>query len=303
MKIYQFKIFNTVTQVKSFSKAANLLYLSQPAISKHIKSMEEYYGTRLFNRTSQGVNLTKAGRTVYEYGKKLLETHDNLEKEIDKHLNLENLNLIVGASVTPGEYLLPCTIWTFKDKHPKIDIQLKVNHTEEIIQEVLNNKVSIGIVEGEVPPETNLNTKKIMYDELKFIASPLKFKKDIISLEELKESPLILLNESFGIRQKFNQFIDSNNLKIDDLNIITEMDSITAIKSAVESGLGVSIVSHSSIKKEIYQDIIKTFDINNTSKDKLRVKFKLIHQNQTDQPNIITRFITFLSIQNEQIFC
>lgn len=302
MKIYQFQIFNTVTKVKSFSKAASLLYLSQPAVSKHIKSMEEYYGAKLFERNNQGVALTEAGQTVYDYSKKILQVHDELEKEIDKHLNLENLNLIVGASVTPGDYLLPCTVWTFKDKHPKIDIELKINQTKQIIKKVIENEVNIGIVEGEVPSETNLNQEKIMSDKLQFITSP-DCEQKTVTIKELQEIPLILLHEGFGIRQKLNEFLKLNGLKNEDLNIVMEMDSITAIKSAVASGSGVSILPYSSIKKEIYQQTIKTININNKFKDKLKINFKLIHQNQTDQPNIITRFIKFLNIQNENVFC
>jgi len=303
MKIYQFQIFTTVVKVKSFSKAVSLLYLSQPAVSKHIKSMEEYYGTRLFNRNNQGVSLTSAGQTVYDYAKNILQTHEELEKEIDKHLNLENSQLIVGSSVTPGDYLLPCTVWTFKDKHPKIDIKLQIGHTEDIIKKVLKEEVNIGIVEGEIPSETNLKPTTIMHDKLKFIASPTEYEQDIFTIEELKDIPLILLNEDFGIRQKFNQFLEINEIDINSLNIVAEMGSITAIKSAVESGLGVSIASHSAIKKEVYQDLLKVINMQNKFKDRLTIEFKLIHQNQTDQPNIITRFTKFLNIQNEHIFC
>jgi DNA-binding transcriptional LysR family regulator len=303
MKIYQFKIFDTVTKAKSFSKAASLLYLSQPAVSKHIKSMEEYYGIKLFERTNQGVTLTSAGQTVYDYCKKILNVHDELESEIDKHLDIKNLNLTIGASVTPGEYLLPCTVWTFKDKHPQINIKLKINDTNKIVEKVLKDEVDIGIVEGNIPPKSNLKTEKIMYDKLKFIAPPDKYKKDTFTLDELKEMPLVLLHEDFGIRQKFNQFLAENNLKSEDLNIITEMGSITSIKSAVEAGLGISVVSHSSIKREAYQGTIKKINIKNKFEDKLKIKIKLAHQDRKDPPKIITRFIKFLKIQNEYVFC
>ncbi|MCK8825462.1 LysR family transcriptional regulator [Fuchsiella alkaliacetigena] len=305
MKIYQFEIFTTVAKVKSFSKAAKLLYLSQPSVSKHIKSMENYYGTKLFKRSNQGVDLTTAGKVAYEYAQKILKTHSNLEKEIDKHLNLKNSNLIIGASITPGNYLLPCTIWTFKDKHPQIDIRLDINNTQQIIKKVLKNEVDIGIVEGEIPPEVNLTTKEIMKEELKFIAATSKYTQDTFTLTELKKLPLILLDKKFGIRQQFNKLIQTAGLNFSDLNIITEIGGISGIKSAVQSGLGISIVSHSAVKKEIYQNTIKAINIKGITEADLKMNLKLIYHNQDQQnePNIISKFITFLNIQSGEIFC
>ncbi|WP_035571052.1 LysR family transcriptional regulator [Halonatronum saccharophilum] len=303
IKIYQFEVFITVTRVKSFSKAAKLLYLSQPAISKHIQSMEDYYGTKLFQRSNQGVKLTSRGEIVYQYAKKILNLHSELELEIDNSLNLKDLSLKIGASITPGDYLIPCAIWTFKDKHPKVNIDLKVDNSQNITDKVSKGEVDIGFIEDSIPKGLDLTSKKIMTDSLCFITSSYKNYQKEISISKLKRLPLILLNDDFNIRRKFNEFLEDNNLKIGDLNIKAEMGSITAIKSAVEANLGISLLSYSAVKKELHQGEIELLNLKEEYLENLEIDLNLIYKKKIENPNIINKFITYLTIQNESIFC
>ncbi|MCK8816100.1 LysR substrate-binding domain-containing protein [Natroniella sulfidigena] len=303
MKIYHFEIFITVVRAKSFSKAAKLLYLSQPAVSKHIKSMEEYYGTELFNRSNQGVTLNPAGKLVYDYAQKILKVHDELDQKIDNYLHPEERDLTVGASITPGGYLLPCTLWAFKDKHPQINIKLKVDYSKTILEKVMNNQLALGIIEGNIPANCDLNTELIITDQLKIITAPQEEKEQAISITELKKLPLILPSQDFYIRKKFEQFLADHNLNLNQLNIVAEMESISAIKSAVEANLGVSILSYSSIKKAAYQNTISIIDFKEDLIDQLRLDITLIHNNSLNQPSIITKFISFLTLQHKHTFC
>jgi len=303
MKIFQFEIFITVARTNSLSQAASLLYLSQPAVSKHIKSMEEYYGTRLLQRTNQGVNLTEAGEIVYEYARRLQEIHSELEKEIDSCLNPEELHLDVGASPTPGEYLLPCTLWTFKEKHPDADVELKVNYSTEIVESVLKEKLLLGVIEGDLPSGSHIKSDHLLTDELKIITAAESEVREIKKISDLVELPLILPSSDFYIRTVFKRLLSKQGLKISDLNVVAEMNSLTAIKSAVESDMGVSLLSYSAVKKPSFQDRIEIVELEEGLEDELELDINLIYSSRPDHPGIITKFISFLTLQHQHSFC
>ncbi len=303
MKIYQFEIFITVVRAKSLSKAASLLYLSQPAVSKHIKSMEEYYGTQLLERTNQGVKLTAAGEVVYDYAREFKELHSELENEIDGFLNPEELNLDVGASPTPGEYLLPCTLWTFKEKHPSANVELKVDYSTSIIESILQEKLLLGVIEGDLPASSSLNCDLLMKDKLKIIAAENNEVEKMENLVDIKDMPLILPSEDFYIRKQLTELLAERDLKVKDLNIAAEMNSLTAIKSAVESDMGISFLSYSSVKKPVFQDRIKILELTGEPEEKFELEINLTYAQDLDHPGIITKFISFLTMQHEHSFC
>ncbi len=303
MKIYQFEIFITVARAKSLSKAASLLYLSQPAVSKHIKSMEEYYGTQLFERTNQGVKLTEAGEVVYDYARQLRELHDELEQEIDGFLNPEELNLDIGASPTPGEYLLPCTLWSFKEKHPSTNVELKVDYSNSIVESILQEKLLLGVVEGDLPASSSLACDLLMKDQLKIIAADNNEIEQLKNLNDIKDMPVILPSDDFYIRKKLTELLNEQDIPVQDLNVVAEMNSLTAIKSAVESGVGVSFLSYSSVKKPVFQNRIKILELAEEPPEKFELEINLTYSRELEHPGIITKFISFLTMQHEHSFC
>jgi DNA-binding transcriptional LysR family regulator len=301
LQISQFEIFIMVSRLKSFSKAAKLLYMTQPAISNHIQSMENYYGAKLFNRHSHGVSLTKAGEVVYAHAQKILSLHDAMEKEIDQVLNINKQNLVVGASSNVGNYALPCSIWTFKEKYPEVNIRLEIANSTAIIQQVLDNKVHLGVVEGPVEHK-DLNVTQVFSDQLIIIAPPINkwLNRDSLTLEDLRRESLIIREEGSGIRQICEQIIAEKGIALQEFNIAAEMGSIDAIKSAVESGLGISITSRLSVQKEIRRGSLLAIDIEGIPST---IQFKVIHRKELDEPSLATRFIRFLGSPEERSFC
>ncbi|WP_366922538.1 LysR family transcriptional regulator [Metallumcola ferriviriculae] len=301
MQINQLEIFCMVAQIKSFSKAAKLLYMTQPAVSNHIISMENYYGAKLFHRHSYGVSLTEVGDVVYKHSQKLLDLHDAMEKEIDKVLSKENRKLVVGASSTIGNYTLPCSIWAFKEKYPTVDISLEIGNSATIIKTVLNNQVNLAVVEGPINHK-DLEATDVFQDELILITPPKGKWLDIqeITLTEIKKEPLIIREQGSGIRKLWEEFLQSNGLDLTDLQVVTEMGSIDAIKSAVESGLGVAIVSKLSVKKEIRRATLREVKIKDIVSD---INFQIIYRPEKNQPTITKRFIRFLTVPEERSFC
>jgi len=301
VQINQFEIFIMVTRLKSFSKAAKLLYMTQPAISNHIHAMENYYGTKLFNRHSHGVSLTQAGEVVYTYAQKILSDHDAMEKEIDRVLNVKNQNLVVGASSNVGNYALPCSIWTFKEKYPEVNIRLEIANSAAIIQQVLENKVHLGVLEGPVEHD-ELKVTHVFSDQLILISPPTNkwLERDRISLKELQRESLIMREEGSGIRKIWENVLTDLEMKLSDFKIAAEMGSIDAIKSAVESGKGVAIASKLSVQKEIRRGSLREVQIEGIP---VTIQFEVICRAEMDQPSLATRFIRFLGSPDERSFC
>jgi len=301
MQISQFEIFSMVARLKSFSKAAKLLYMTQPAISNHIHAMEDYYGTKLFNRHSHGVSLTETGEVVFKYCQKILDLHDNMEKEIDRVLNKENKKLVVGGSSNVGNYALPCSIWTFKEKYPEVDIRLEIANSSGIINQVLERKVDLGVLEGPIEQD-GLEAIDVFSDHLILIAAPEGkwLDKETITLEEIRKEPLIIREEGSGIRKIWENIIEDARLKMADFRVIMEMGSIDAIKSVVESGMGVAVVPRLSVQRQLRRGALREVEIAGIPSN---IKFQVIFKADSHQPSLATRFIRFLTMPEERSFC
>jgi len=301
MNIYQFEIVSTVAEVKSFSKAGKLLHLTQPAISAQVQSIENYYGIQLFERTSQGVKLTKAGKIFYEYALKFLELHENMERCLQQASEQANKELVVGASSTIGNYALPCSIWTFKEKFPDINIRLEIANTREIINRVIQKTVDIGLVDGPVQNK-ELVALDVVSGEIVLVV-PNKGdwkKKESITLEEFCHISLILREEGSGLRQLLSESLRTVGLSLANLRIATEMNSQDAIKSAIEGGLWASVLPRLAVQKELRAGTLKTLAIVNFS---MEVNYQVIYPVQGTLTPLAKRFIRFVSAPTERAFC
>lgn len=303
MNLSQFELLCEVARVKSFSKAAKLLHLSQPAVSAQINSIEDFYGTQLFERSSSGVTLTEAGKIVYSYAKEILKLHEALEKEVDALLRTENQKLVIGASSNVGNYALPCTIWTFKEKYPSAEIQQVVNNTDTILNMLKNDQIDIAILEEPMSHFTDdFVTRTVSNDELLVIAPPREpwINRTTITLHELKKAPLIMREKGSGIRRIFEEALASWGLKLDEFNVKAEMSSINAIKSTVEAGLGLSISSRIACRTAIRAGLIHPLTIEGES---IKINYQLVFK--TKKPFNITgkRFIRFLAGPGDPLFC
>ncbi|AHF06629.1 selenium metabolism-associated LysR family transcriptional regulator [Desulfitobacterium metallireducens] len=300
MDSYQLKIFCTVTRAQSFSKAAKLLHMSQPAVSTHIKNMEEYYQGVLFERTPHGVILTKAGEVFYDYAQKILDLHDEMEQQLESVLLRKSHQIIVGASTTIGNVSLPCSIYLFKEEYPEVSIRLEIANSDEILRKLMVNEVNIGVFEGH-HESPDLNAIPVTSDELVLIASPHHSKEEgSISIENFLKRPLILREDGSGTRKILADALERHGHNINDLNVITEMTTIDAIKSAVEAGLGEAIVPRLAVRKEAYLGTLKVLKITGME---MPLDFNIIYPSQRSLSTAAKRFIRFLSDPEERYLC
>ncbi len=259
MHDHKLKVFCAVAETGSFSKASKMVNLTQPAVSLQIQALEESYETALFERSGKNITLTPAGKLLYQYAKDILNLYTTVEKEINSLTGLSKGSLQIGASSTIGNYLLPTVIIAFKKKYPKIDVNLFVSNTKGIIELLNAGRIDIGLVEGDVPKQ-GIEVEKLLEDELVLIMPPdhLWVKRKNISVSELLVQPVIMREDGSGTRQMIEKHLMSNKISTSNLKMSLVLGSTEAIKSAVEHGMGVSILSNWTVRKEVQFGTIKT---------------------------------------------
>ena len=262
MELNQLRLFCAVVEKKSFSRAGEAVFLSQPTVSLQIKALEQELGTRLFDRQGREVLVTGSGKLLYGYARKILQLADEAEQTIAQLKGLIRGETIIGASTIPGEYILPRLLAEFKGTYPGIEINLVIGDTKEIIHKVLDNEVEIGFV-GQREGSEKLVFHGFSTEKLVLIApvdSPLPTH-DQITVGELKKAPLILRESGSGTRGTVERRLRELGVKEADLNIVMRVGSTAAVKKAVESGAGVSIISERAIENEIKLGTIKKLPI------------------------------------------
>lgn len=296
----QLKIFCMVTRQQSFSKAAKLLHMSQPAVSTQVKNLEEYYQGQLLTRTPQGVTLTKAGEVFYNYAQKILGLQDEMEQQIESVFQHENNQVVVGASTTIGNVALPCSIYLFKEQFPEVELCLNIANAEEVLNMVMTDVVDIGVVEGDTESST-LKSLHVASDELVLIVPPQHpAEGDIISLQDFLKKPLIIREDGSGTRKILETALARHGYSVNQLNVITEMKNIYAIKSAVEAGLGGSVVPLLAVRKEAYTGTLKVLRIMDMD---MPLIFNIIYPNSRPLTTKTKQFIKFLTNPEESCLC
>ncbi len=300
MDSYQLKIFCMVTQLQSFSKAAKIMHMSQPAVSTHVKNLEEYYRGQLFERTPHGVTLTKAGDTFYVYAKRILELQDEMEQQLEAVLLRENNHMVVAASTTIGNVSLPCTIYLFKEEHPEVTIRLDIANSEEVIRKIMADEADIGVVET-YTDSPDLAAIPVTSDELLLIV-PMDHPRtgDTFPLKEFLHHPIILREDGSGSRKILAAALERHGYSVNDLNVIAEMSTIDAIKSAVEAGLGGAVVPKLTVRKEAY---LKTLSVMQIEDLPMPLTYHIVYPAHKSMSSPVKRFIKFLTNPDENFFC
>jgi DNA-binding transcriptional LysR family regulator len=306
MTNYQLEVFLTVVQVKKISTAAKLLHLTQPAVSSQIKSLENFFKASLFERTKYGVELTEPGQIVYKHAKKILASFEAMEREVDQYLNVANQYLIIGATQTVGNYAIPCSLWTFKQKYPTAKISLEIDNLQHILTQLADGQIDIAVIEGFSDSDNldDFTVKKASSDELIIIYPGTddwnETMANISSLKLLTSIPLILPRAGLGLKEIFVKEAAEQNLSLEDFNTVSELGSIEAIKSAVQAGFGFSICSRMAVQKELRQDTIRELVIDGLV---LPLTFKVVFKDDDFLSLLAHRFIRFIIIPDELALC
>jgi LysR family transcriptional regulator, transcriptional activator of the cysJI operon len=256
---FRLKVFRTVGEHLSFRKAAELLFLTQPAVTLQIKALEEDLGVRLFDRSGGHVTLTKQGAILLRYARKMAAIVSDAEQDLLAEEGQLSGILALGVSTTIAQYVLPRLLAVFLAEHARLQLSLHSGNTDAIVQLLLDDKVSIGLIEGPAR-QREVRTEPFMEDQLVLIAQPdLEFSR--LSREQLLASTLLMREYGSGSRHVVETALEKAGLKLKSFRNVIELDSTQAIKSAVEAGLGVGFVSRWAIHKEIELRALKVVEV------------------------------------------
>ncbi len=291
------QVFHTVARLLSFTKAAETLHMTQPAVTFQIRQLEEHFNTRLFDRTHNRISLTAAGDRVFEYAEKIITLYGEMDSRVRELTGDVSGILIIGASTTIAEYVLPGLLGEFQLRYPEVNVRLSVSNSLGIVHLVENNSVDVGIVESPVSNK-NLAVEVCWEDELMFICPPhhAMAKKKTVLVKELVGLPYLCREEGSGTRDVISEYLGHNNIHINELNLCMEFGSPESIKSAVEAGLGVSIVSRATVAKELK---LKTLVALPLTPPLLR-PFSFVYQRQKFRLRAVEEFMNFAREQCER---
>jgi LysR family transcriptional regulator, transcriptional activator of the cysJI operon len=258
LESFRLTVFRIVAERQSFSSAAEVLHVSQPAVTAHVKALEEALGVRLFERTNAGARLTKAGERLHSYAREVNRLTQETLREIGSMSGETRGRLCVGASTTIAQYLLPRLLAGFLEVHPRIELSVLSANTEKIVAQVVARKMDLGLIEG--PPGTSeLRLENFVQDEIAVIVPaehPFAGRRDgETTIAELAAEPLLLRETGSGTRRVVEDALRKAGVALRSLRIVMELDSTEAIKSGVEAGLGVAFVSRWALRQSQSQNI------------------------------------------------
>ncbi len=284
------QVFYTVARLLSFTKAAESLHMTQPAVTFQVRQLEEYFNTRLFDRTHNRISLTDAGERVYEYAAQIFELYAKMDNAVRDMTGEISGILIIGASTTIAEYMLPSLLGDFKKKYPDVNVHLKVSNSEGIVSMVENNDIDLGVVEAPVMNK-NLVVEKCRNDRLVAIVPPQHGLADrkAVRFTDLLDHAFIAREEGSGTREVIEEYLAAAGIKPADLTVAMELGSPEAIKGAVEAGMGVSIVSEVTIHKELELGTLVALELD----PPLERPFSFVHQKQKFRQRAMDELLDF----------
>jgi LysR family transcriptional regulator, transcriptional activator of the cysJI operon len=256
---FRLKVFRAVAEHLNFRKAAEQLFLTQPAITLQIKALENDLGMRLFDRTGGKITLTRQGSVLLGYANKLAILAGEAERQIGRSEGSVSGELALGASTTIAQYVLPKLIGAFQNEYPKIQFSLRSGNTSQIVRFLLEGKVALGLIEGPAR-ERGVRTEPFMEDELVLITAP-SFDSNRVAPGQFAGMSLLIREQGSGSRHVVELALEKAGFKLKAFEKVMELDSTEAIKSAVEAGLGVGFVSRWAIAKELELGTLKVAEV------------------------------------------
>lgn len=301
MQDFRLKVFRTVAEKLNFTAAAEALFLTQPAVTLQIKTLEEELGVKLFDRSGGKVRLTEAGTVLLEYAEQIAELYVQAETAIGSLIGEERGKLAIGASTTIAQYVLPRLIGDFLNCHPKIEFSMISANTENIVNALDRKVIALGLVEGPVG-RSDLKTDRFIEDEIVVVVSAnhewALTELPKINIKELVEMPLIMREHGSGTRRVVENALKKGGLKLSELNIVMELDSTEAIKSAVEANLGIGFVSRWGLTREIELGTLKIIDLENLG---IKRQFQFIYPRTPRLEGAAEIFYRFVRRQHPRI--
>jgi DNA-binding transcriptional LysR family regulator len=288
MTIRQLEVFLGVAQAKSFSRAAERIHLSQPTLSEHMRELEEELGVRLFVRHPRSVSLTEAGRVFGDYATRVVATLAAGRQALAELDGLQRGSLVIGASTTPGTYVLPMLIARFRDAYPGINVALRIANSRVVEERVRDGDVDVAVIGGHMLGPGERCVAAGIVDELRLITGVKHPIGATISRAKLAREPLLIREEGSATRQVMERALREAGITV---RAAMELDHTETIKRAVMAGLGVAFVSRYAIEDEVRAKRLRVVAVD---KLKIRRHFHVIHDERRPLSASARAFVGFL---------
>jgi DNA-binding transcriptional LysR family regulator len=292
MELRKLEAFCRVVELKSFTRAAEMVLLSQPTVSEHIRSLEDELGEKLINRLGREVETTPAGKILYGYASKILQIQQEALQAVEQYGGRLAGQIKVGCGTIPGTYILPELISQFRGEHPSIRAVLRITSSKIIAGEVLDGLFELGVV-GARWREEKLDWTEVFSDELTLVLYPDHplFERKEVSMHDLISVPFILREPESGTRKVFFRILQREGLKEKDLDVVAQIGSTAAVKEAVKAGIGVSVLSKCAVRDDVDCGKLKTISIKGHD---MHRPFYLIRRRNRELSPVASAFAAYL---------
>lgn len=299
MDFKQLEAFVYVVKLKSFSKAAQCIYLTQPTISAHINSLERELDTKLIERGTKYVYPTKPGNILYKYAERMLNLREdaicavkNYNKELKGSLN-------ICASTVPSQYVLPKVIAAFREEYPNVFFNIQRQDSGEVVASILQRNAEIGFT-GTASDEKDIAFEEFTDDHLVIITPNTEKYQQMdrknFDLNVLRKESIVLREEGSGTRRESEHFLNLAGIELGELNVVAQFGDPDSIKHAVSQGLGISIISRAAVEDYVNFGQILTFDLKNIIMDR---KLYLVYRKNTPMSFIGEVFLSYVKAYYE----
>jgi DNA-binding transcriptional LysR family regulator len=274
MTLEQLRIFLAVVEHQHFTRAAEELYITQPAVSAAIQSLEREYSVKLFHRVGRRIEITDTGRILSMEARKILDQVAVTERGLRELNGLQRGELRIGSSLTVGNYWLPDKISRFKSEYPGIVVQCTLANAEEICDGTASGLFDLGLVTGTLKPslQDSLEPQEVGHDRLKIIVgrSHPWYCRPQITIDEICNTPWVMRESGSGTQQMFEQALQGWGIDGSTLSVLLILTSSEMVKAVVESGSGAAAISEMMIQKELQLGTLCAVQVMNDQMAKLR---------------------------------
>ncbi|MHB8910085.1 MAG: LysR family transcriptional regulator [Syntrophales bacterium] len=286
MHLNQLWVFYHVAKHRSFSQAAEALCLSQPSVSNQVKLLEDAYGIKLFERSGRTIELTNAGGALYSYAERIFTLAKEADSVIEEIKGMKAGGIKISASNTLGAYYLPDIIDLFRKKHPRVEIQMDVGYTENVVESILTFKSDLGMI-GRSVTHPSIVVTPLWEEELVLIVPPDHpfARSQTISISQLQDQPFIMSEKGSGVRGITEEILSGKGPAP---RIVMELGENEAIKRAVASGLGITLISATVAKRELEAGLLRVVRLSGA---RIMRQFSIIYHKDKYLTHLIRAFM------------
>lgn len=294
MDFKQLEAFAYVVRLKSFSRAAEQIYLTQPTISNHISTLEKELDTKLLERGSKMVYPTPSGKILYDYAERMLNLREDAICAVRRYNKELKGSLSICASTVPSQYVLPKVLTDFREEYPNVVFQIARQDSGQVVDTILNRNAVLGFT-GTANEDKDIAFEAFTNDRLVIITpNNEKYRamdKHNFDVSLLRHEPIVLREEGSGTRKEMEHFLQQLNIGMAELNVVAQFDDPDSIKHAVSRGLGISIISKAAVEDYVSFNQLLTFELENVVMDR---KLYMVYRKGGTMPFIGEVFMNYV---------